>query len=281
MAPDAAAAEREGRAKKRQFEAVRTLGRGTSGTVKLCRFKPTGALVALKSLVKAHTDGTGAESFWREVTALRTAGRHENLCGLLDAFETSTKYYLVLEYCSGGDLFNRLASGGVFTEAHAATSVATILNALHFLHSHGVVHRDLKPANLLMRDSSLNAALVLVDFGSSFVGTGVQASGGKDAMQTLAGTPYYLAPEIVRGKRYSSKCDLWSTGCIAYELLAGCTPFHYASSIQDLYKRIRRADFSFPPECGSDLARDFVCRLLDPDPRARPTALEALGHPWI
>ncbi|KAI9028034.1 kinase-like domain-containing protein [Hyaloraphidium curvatum] len=279
-----------GRQKKKQYEPIQTLGRGATGTVKLCRHRPSGQLVALKSIAKPSS-GTeedqrvAEESFWHEVTALRRAGRHENLCGLLDAFETGSKYYLVLDYCSGGDLFKRIEQGGPFTERTAATVIVTILNALLYLHAHGVVHRDLKPANLLMRDGSDNAALVLVDFGSSFVATKAPRASGvdrKEAMKTIAGTPYYLAPEIVKGKRYTEKVDLWSVGCIAYQLLCGQTPFQNAAGFQQLYARIQKADFDFPENVPiSENAKDFIKRLLVVDPEKRPTAREAMAHEWF
>jgi serine/threonine protein kinase len=198
----------EGRRKKGLYETISVLGRGTSGTVKLCRFRPSQELVALKSIAKpqngSDTEGKGAEdSFWKEVNALRKTGLHVNLAQLLDAFETSTKWYLVLAYQSGGDLLKRIERSGVFTEQSAATIILTILNSLHYLHAHGIVHRDVKPANLLMKDTSANAALVLVDFGSSFSGKASKQTTGMDeksAMRTIAGTPFYLAPEIVKGQ---------------------------------------------------------------------------------
>lgn len=279
----------EGRRKKHLYETISTLGRGATGTVKLCRHRPSGQLVALKSINKpvrgSDSETKGAEdSFWKEVHALRKAGRHENLAQLLDAFETSSKFYLVLSYSSGGDLLKRIERGGPFTERSAATVILTILNALHYLHAHGIVHRDVKPANLLMRDSSENAALVLVDFGSSFSGSSKNHADvdGKDAMKTIAGTPFYLAPEIVKGQVYNEKVDIWSVGCIAYQLLCGATPFQNATGFQDLYNRIRHADFKFSPKLPiSDLAKSFITSLLVADPDQRPTALQAMAHPWF
>lgn len=181
-------------------------------------------------------------------------------------------------------MFKRIESGGPFTERSAALVIATILNALMYIHEHGIVHRDVKPANLLMSDDSENASLVLVDFGSSFSGKSSKAYGtdGKEAMKTIAGTPFYLAPEIVKGQTYNEKVDIWSVGCIAYQLLCGQTPFQAARGFQELYSRIQRAEFSFPTDLPiSDLAKDFIKSLLIVDPAHRPTALQAMGHPWF
>lgn len=175
--------------------------------------------------------------------------------------------------------------------------IATIVNAVHFLHSHGIAHRDLKPANLLMKDESENSNLCLVDFGAGFVmdskpalksGNGApedttrHASLHRQSMKTITGTPFYLAPEIVVGQPYSTKVDLWSVGCIAYQLLVGVTPFQSSPSFDQLYQRIVAAEYSFPEDIPlSDLAKDFVRSLLVPNPELRSSAGQAMRHPWI
>ncbi|KAI9009260.1 kinase-like domain-containing protein [Hyaloraphidium curvatum] len=174
--------------------------------------------------------------------------------------------------------------------------MATICNAVMYLHRHGIAHRDLKPANLLLRDGSENAALCLVDFNAGYIvpeaADGQAGSPGgsgavpqfvsKTSMQTVTGTPFYLAPEIVLGQAYSTAVDAWSLGCIAYQLLVGVTPFQGSASYEQLYAKILNADYTFPPDVPlSPLARDFVQCLLVADPGPRASAEQALAHPWI
>ncbi|KAI9033470.1 kinase-like domain-containing protein, partial [Hyaloraphidium curvatum] len=286
-----------GRARRRDFRTVRVLGIGSKAAVKLAVRLSDGRELALKSIRKPgrHADGDSAasgspqrpahagphggasdsagdyaalEREWRtEVRALEIVGQHENMPELIEAFETSSKWYIALEFQRGGDLFSRLAVMGQFTELHASAVIATIVNAVHFLHAHGIAHRDLKPANLLMKDESENSNLCLVDFGAGFV---------------MDRTPFYLAPEIVVGMSYTTKVDMWSLGCIAYQLLVGVTPFQSSVSFEQLYHRIVTADYAFPDDIPlSDLAKDFVSSLLVADPNRRFSAGQAMRHPWI
>lgn len=174
---------------------------------------------------------------------------------------------------------DRIQALGSFDEHHAATCIATIANALLYLHDHGVAHRDIKPENLLFKDSSQNSSLVLVDFGVS----ALPRRPGSLGMSTLAGTPFFLAPELVAGKSdYTEKVDIWSLGVAAYQLLIGSTPFGDAESFTELYSRIQRADYGIPATARlSNLARDFIVTLLEPNPDQRPSARQVLQHPWI
>ncbi|KAI9011786.1 kinase-like domain-containing protein, partial [Hyaloraphidium curvatum] len=228
----------------------------------------------------------------KRALALLTHCGHPHLPEIHEVFETESKFYVVGEYCAGGDLARYLASrGGMLPEPEAAGIVATLIRALSYLHAHGIVHRDLKPANVLLRREDDVASICVADFGEAFVGealigpgdplaAGSSASLADSQMKTMAGTPFYLAPEIAHGNSYTSKVDLWSLGCIAYELLAGRSPFSDSRSMAELFSRIESARYS-PPAGASPAALAFLARLLDPDPARRPDAGEALGDPWI
>ncbi|KAI9014286.1 kinase-like domain-containing protein [Hyaloraphidium curvatum] len=287
----------EGKRRLGHYKTVKELGHGTSGVVRLCRVRGTRDLVAVKEVLKKRLDGDDAgrkgsdgqpprdkeAAFFNEVRALQTVNNH-NLCHIVDVFETATSYFLVMEYCSGGDLLALIDRIGHFSEKAAASTVATILNALLFVHRHGIVHRDVKPANLLLRDRTTSSPLVLMDFGSAFF-----VSEGE--MRRMAGTPYYLSPEMVKGEAYGEKTDIWSLGVVAYTLIYGETPFESARDMETLKKRILNVDFQLPEKSGhknaereytvSEVAKSFLRMVLEADPAKRPTAEEALSHEWF
>lgn len=309
----------EGRAKRRHYETVKTLGRGAQATVKLARHIPTGAMVAVKTVTKPEglaartalsANGpnpydTALQSVMTEVRVLEEMDSHAAIPNYFDFFETSHKWYIVMEYIAGPDLDLLLkdrdydTGRGHLSEAEARQVMASLLDILANLHGKGLAHRDLKPANICLRNKSRLSDIVLIDFGASFVSapggngsnspyiTPSNSSSGSststlDAMKTICGTPFFLPPEIVRGERYDAKVDIWSAGCIAFTLLSGSSPFQNSLSFSDLYARILSSEFYFPEDSVvSPEARDFVRRLLDPVPVRRPTAAEALQHPWI
>ncbi|KAI9026152.1 kinase-like domain-containing protein [Hyaloraphidium curvatum] len=289
-----------------------TLGQGAFGLVKEATYLRTGEKYAVKtinkSLVlkkekerqaykakqaklkerigtgKAGTKGSGPQQqqpvsplsiVEREISILRRV-KHPNVIELVDVFETRDNYYMVFPLCTGGELFGRIAGAGRFNERDAAIVMATVSNAVAFLHARGIVHRDIKPENLLFRDSSPDSSLVLVDFGIS---TSVDSA--DELLQSYCGSPGYAAPEIVQKLGYSYPADVWSLGVLAHLLLTGFSPFPPSQPILEAYDRIIRGHFVIASKTISDGAKSFVKSLMDPDPNRRPEAAEILDHPWI
>jgi len=204
---------------------------------------------------------------------------HPNIIAMKECYETVDHIYLVLEYVSGGELFERIIERGHYSETEAALAVRQILNALQYLHAHNVVHRDLKPENLLYADSSEDSVLKLADFGLSKI-----LDDTDRCMQTVCGTVGYCAPEILSQEIYDSAVDLWSLGVILYILLSGYEPFWDEAGDPAIIRRIVNADYSFDTsewEFISDSGKDLVRRLLVRDPVQRLTANLALEHPWV
>lgn len=194
-------------------------------------------------------------------------------------------------------LIKRMQAGNFRLDEPQVTSLlSSLLCTVAYLHSRGIAHRDIKPSNIVIRDPANLTDVVLLDFGSSFSTNSTEASDGYaengapmpnfGAMQTLCGTPFYLAPELVLGHQYTEKVDIWAIGCLAFQLLTGHTPFEKSRSFEELYSKIAGADFQFPSNDTdhppiSEEARSFTTSLLALDPRQRPSAGQALVHPWL
>merc|ERR1719181_2095859 len=178
---------------------------------------------------------------------------------------------LVMELVTGGELFDRIVARGNYTEKDAASLMATLCDALAYLHEQAIVHRDLKPENLLYDSPAEDADIKVADFGLARVVS------GKDMMKTACGTPGYVAPEILKNKGYDSGAvDLWSVGVILYILLCGFPPF-YEEELPALFDQILHARYDFPSPWWDNIskdAKDLVTKLLELDPTTRLTAAQ-------
>ncbi|KAK8259219.1 hypothetical protein V6Z12_D13G041900 [Gossypium hirsutum] len=223
------------------------------------------------------TTAIAVEDVRREVKILRALTGHNNLVKFYDAFEDHDNVYIVMEFCEGGELLDRiLARGGKYSEDDAKTVMVQILNVVAFCHLQGVVHRDLKPENFLYTSKEENSQLKAIDFGlSDFVRP-------DERLNDIVGSAYYVAPEVLH-RSYGAEADVWSIGVIAYILLCGSRPF-WARTESGIFRAVLKADPTFneaPWPSLSSEAKDFVKRLLNKDPRKRMTAAQALCHPWI
>eukprot|EP00359_Climacostomum_virens_P001966 CAMPEP_0204898808 /NCGR_PEP_ID=MMETSP1397-20131031/1497_1 /ASSEMBLY_ACC=CAM_ASM_000891 /TAXON_ID=49980 /ORGANISM="Climacostomum Climacostomum virens, Strain Stock W-24" /LENGTH=433 /DNA_ID=CAMNT_0052066693 /DNA_START=173 /DNA_END=1474 /DNA_ORIENTATION=+ len=205
----------------------------------------------------------------REVSLLRHM-HHPNIVRLYQVMKSAQHIFLVTEYVSGGDIYSLLERRGRISEAEARHYFQQLISALEYCHSQAIVHRDLKPENLLLDDASV---IKIADFGL--------ATHFQDGLHCLSscGSPNYAAPEIVSCSAYCGpEVDIWSAGVILFALVSGRLPFDDPSFPQ-LFKRIRKAEFSFPLEF-SDPLKDLILRILNPDPIARITIKQMKGHPW-
>ncbi len=218
----------------------------------------------------------------KQECAILSLVKHPNITELYDWFETRDKFYMVFDLASGGELFDRIVQKGKFTERDAAVIIATIINAVKYLHDppHEIVHRDLKPENLLFKDKAPDSQLVLVDFGISKVLEGQTGN----VMTTVCGSPGYTAPEVLRRVPYGKTVDMYSCGVITYTLLCGYGPFSEAKDLVTMCDRIVLGQYEFESpwwDNVSPLAKEFVKKLMEAKPEKRLTASEALEHEWI
>ncbi|KAG0344191.1 Calcium/calmodulin-dependent protein kinase type 1D, partial [Podila humilis] len=253
-----------------------TLGVGTFATVKEIKLKSTGKAFALKIILKKTIQGKGG-MLDTEIAVLSKV-RHPHCVSLLEMFETEDAVFLVTDLAEGGELFDQLLQKGYYTEADAARLVHEILLGVEYLHGLEIVHRDLKPENLLFADKGENARLMITDFGLSKVLTGQN-----DVLMTACGTPGYVAPEVLEQIGHGKPVDLWSIGVIAFTLLCGYTPF-WGEDQPALFENIISGEYQYEELYWKDisgLAKSFIDALLIRPAEKRPTASQALTHPWF
>lgn len=196
-----------------EYDLKNKLGEGAYGCVYKVQQKTTNFLRAVKAIKKKHVD---YEEFNNEIEVLKALD-HPNIIKLFDCYQDKRYYYMVEEYCSGGDLFDYIQKEKFFTEQKAGTIFNQLLSAVNHLHKKNIVHRDLKPENIVLIESGNNEVFIkLIDFGTSIT------IKGKNLTQEL-GTIYYIAPEVFMNN-YNEKADIWSCGIILYTMLCGHPP---------------------------------------------------------
>ncbi|KAK9458656.1 uncharacterized protein V1516DRAFT_666863 [Lipomyces oligophaga] len=266
----------------------RTLGRGSSGRVRLAKHSTTGKLAAVKIVPKSVSgyDDTAADpgesgkrgkdaaglpyGIEREVIIMKLI-EHPNVMGLYDVWENRGELYLILEYVEGGELFDYLIKKGRLEESEAVHYFRQIILGIDYCHKFNICHRDLKPENLLL-DKYHN--IKIADFGMAALEI------SSKMLETSCGSPHYASPEIVAGKKYhGSQSDIWSCGVILFALLTGHLPFD-DDNIRNLLLKVQVGKFQMPQDL-SIQAKDLIWRILKVDPEERITANEILTHPLL
>lgn len=264
------------------------LGRGHYGVVFKGRSRATGKQVAIKRINKRSTEKKQMQMIEREVRCMQMINDspHPNIVRMHDLYEDAKYFWLVMEMCGGGELFDAIVARGKFSERESRQIMHAILQSVGHMHSQGIVHRDLKPENILIDFSAEGAttSIKMIDFGLARPDSRptLMQRPNLTRFKSRVGTPYYIAPEVIR-KDYSTSCDEWSCGVILYILLCGFPPFNGATDA-DIFKRVKKGSFNFPdPEWRhiSSSAKHLICKLLDKDPSKRITAQAALQHPFF
>ena len=261
-----------------KYEVKQKIGKGKFGLVKAGINKETNQPVAIKIMAKKNMDKSDMELAKVEIDILKVS-QHPNIIKLYDVFENENYIYIIMEYCTGGDLLS-------YFEYHdyelPETKVCEIIHklsmAIYYLHQYGIVHRDLKPENILMTDLSSTADIRLLDFGLSKI------VGNDEKCTEPYGTLSFVAPEVLQGKPYDKSVDLWSIGIIAFLLLCGYLPFDDKHSEREIARQTIQDPVPYDNKIWSKLspeAKTFVDGLLQKKPEKRYSIKEVLEHPWI
>ncbi len=214
---------------------------------------------------------------------------YPSIIKLYEIYEDERKIYLIMEKCTGGELFDRIIKkveeGKMYSEKEAAIIFKQLMNGISYCHSKGICHRDLKPENILFLTNDDNSPIKIIDFGlSKIFGESKKDDKKKKKkknMKTKVGTAYYVCAEVLKGN-YDEKCDIWSCGVILYILLSGEPPFN-GEDDNDIYRAISKKKYNFPDKEWKNIskeAKDLISHMLC-DPDKRFNAMEVLNHSWI
>ena len=261
-----------------KYEVKQKIGKGKFGLVKFGINKETKQQVAIKIMAKKNMDKSDLELAKVEIDILKI-GQHPNIIKLYDIYENENYIYIIMEYCSGGDLLSYFEH---YEYELKETKVCEIIHklsmAIYYLHSYGIVHRDLKPENILMTDLTPEADIRLLDFGLSKI------VGNEEKCTEPYGTLSFVAPEVLQGKPYDKSVDLWSIGIITFLLLCGYLPFDDKHSEREIARQTIQDPVPFESKIWSKYsseAKNFVEGLLQKKPEKRLSIKEVLEHPWI
>lgn len=255
-----------------KYEVGRTIGEGTFAKVKFAQNTETGESVAMKLLDRSTIiKHKMVDQIKREISIMKLV-RHPNVVRLHEVLASRTKIYIILEFITGGELFDKIVHHGRLSEAESRRYFQQLIDGVEYCHIKGVYHRDLKPENLLL-DSQGN--LKISDFGLSAL-----PAEGVSILRTTCGTPNYVAPEVLSHKGYNGAlADVWSCGVILYVLMAGYLPFD-EMDLTTLYNKIDKADFSCPSFFPVG-AKSLIQRILDPNPETRISIEEIKNDEWF
>ncbi|XP_022519852.2 MAP/microtubule affinity-regulating kinase 3 isoform X10 [Astyanax mexicanus] len=242
------------------YRLLKTIGKGNFAKVKLARHILTGREVAIKIIDKTQLNPTSLQKLFREVRIMKILN-HPNIVKLFEVIETEKTLYLVMEYASGGEVFDYLVAHGRMKEKEARAKFRQIVSAVQYCHQKHIVHRDLKAENLLL-DADMN--IKIADFGFSNEFT----LGNK--LDTFCGSPPYAAPELFQGKKYDGpEVDVWSLGVILYTLVSGSLPFD-GQNLKELRERVLRGKYRIPFYMSTD-CENLLKRFLVLNPSKRGT----------
>ncbi|KAK6755401.1 hypothetical protein RB195_014022 [Necator americanus] len=253
-----------------KYKLLKTIGKGNFAKVKLAKHTITGQEVAIKIIDKTALNPSSLQKLFREVKIMKQLD-HPNIVKLYQVMENEQTLYLVLEYASGGEVFDYLVAHGRMKEKEARVKFRQIVSAVQYLHSKNIIHRDLKAENLLL-DADMN--IKIADFGFSNQFT----LGNK--LDTFCGSPPYAAPELFQGKKYDGpEVDVWSLGVILYTLVSGSLPFD-GQNLKELRERVLRGKYRIPFYMSTD-CENLLKKFLVLNPARRGTLETIMKDRWM
>ena len=271
----------------KKYLKLRDIGKGTYSKVYTVQNKSNFKVYLCKEILKSKI--SDLLKFKNDINILSKA-EHPNLVRIYEIFEDERHFSLIMENCTGDELFfnilKKLLNGEPFSEKEAVPIFKQLMSAVSFCHSQGICHKDIKPENILFLNNKPDSPIKIIDFGLSKIFGEIRPlmKGNKmekNVMSARVGTAYYMSPEAIQGN-YDNKCDIWSCGVILYIMLCGYPPFD-GETEHDIFKAITRKKFSFPEEewkTISDDAKDLIKHMIC-DADKRFNAENILNHQWV
>ena len=262
---------------KENYEVGKKLGGGTYGQVYLCTKKKTNEKVAVKVLKRNKKNNKLNKELLSEIELLKVLD-HRNIINIFEFYEGSSLIYIVTHYCKSGNLFQYVRkTNNYISESQVSVLLFQILSAINYCHQQNIIHRDIKPENIMLDDNSKCGYpfIRIIDFGTAKYLE-------KEYENEVIGTPYYIAPEVIK-KRYDSKCDLWSIGILLYFLISKKRPFD-GKKIEEIFEAINNKEVNLsikPFDTTSEELKDLLLKLLKKNPNERLNAQDALNHSWF
>lgn len=254
------------------FDSLERIDEGCFGVVYRAREKKTGQKVAIK-IIKLKPE-TRIEALESEISMMKASQQHANIVKYVGTYQVGdSDLWIVMEFVEGGKLTDLIIKFK-FSESDIASVLKETLIALKYLHEHQRIHRDIKSDNILIKE---NGDIKLADFGFC-----VQLQNEKEQRKSVVGTPYWMAPEVIKGVNYGFKVDIWSLGILALEMCDGEPPYMDLPPLRALFLIATQPSPTVAnPEKWSRLFLDFLALLLHKDPLRRPSAAELLEHDFI
>lgn len=255
------------------------LGEGSYGAVFRVKHKDIGVYRAMKKIFQdgKNKDQEKEKEIINEIEMLKSLD-HPNIVKVFEFYNTKEGYYIITEYCKGGELFDKILESAPFEESAAAYLMYQILSAVFYCHNLNIIHRDLKPENILIESEEKETGYLnikIIDFGTA------KLFDKNKSEKKVIGSAYYIAPEVLNSK-YNEKCDVWSCGVIMYILLSGKPPF--GGEDEEILDKIKKGNFDLKadpwPRVSSE-AKDLIKQMLHMNIFSRCSAQKALSHKWF
>ena len=253
------------------------LGSGATSTVRKIQNKITKEFYALKALQINRMEPRKVKELLLEVSMMKKLD-HPNIIRIIETYRTTNTLYIVMELCTGGELFDKLYDqpNTKFTETDCRVLVNKMVASLNYLHQAGIAHRDLKLENFIFTNKSADAEIKLIDFGYS------QNYLSKDHMNSIVGTAYYISPEVLKGD-YTKSCDIWSMGVILFMMLSGRVPFG-GNDDEEIQEAVASAKLKFHSATWEGISPDAIdlCqKMMNRNEPERLTCKGVLDHVWM
>jgi serine/threonine protein kinase len=252
------------------------IGQGSFGKVFAGLDQDSGVMLAVKQVELGPQCEDDVTALQQEIAVLQ-GHAHDNIVRYYGTERTPEHLNIFLEYVPGGSLRSLIQKFGKLNEAIVKVYTRQILQGLEYLHRHRIIHRDIKGANILVDNRGV---VKLADFGASKTLSGIVTM--TDGLKSVRGSPYWMAPEVIKQSGYGRQADIWSVGCTVIEMATGQPPFsNFSSQVTALFHIASSEEAPPTPEGWSPEGEDFLTQCLRRNPRARPNATQLLCHPWL